>query len=236
MKKLTEIGIMAVLCVLFVIPVFAEEGSYKYYAADTAPVLRIRYIGTSTVLYANNATTSTVTVDGAATTITYGAMSADEAGVLQGDIKAVDAGLDVELAAALSADAVDGLVIATTSFTLEPGVWYEVTPWDTSGVVRYDAVAWGGEEYGVRNKLTGIYGLPTGTGAVTISAYFDGTLVHTMSYPTTWPTGQTTNVADIHEELVLLGGLYAGEKKIHLRAVRATTATTGGIGFVMTQY
>lgn len=212
-----------------------DEGLYKVYAQDACPVLRIMNTGTNTIQYANTTAASTVTVNGAATAITYSGMSADEAGVLVGAILAVNADIKCELMGALSADAVDGLVIATSTFTLERGKWYEVTFWDTSGVVRYDTVYAGGDDYNAPIWLDGIYGLPGGTGALTVYVYAEGTLVWTTSTPTTWPTGQTTNVVALDEVLRDWGGLHIGMKKVHVRAARATTATTGSLGMVVRQ-
>jgi hypothetical protein len=239
MRDWTKIGILAVLCAVLAVPAFGADGEYRYFAADTCPTMRVQYNGNETATFANSTSATTIVIDTTTTTITYSGMSADEAGVLQGSILGApddegDREMKCVLLGALSADAVDGLVIATTTFTMKKGVWYEVTFWDTSGKKNYDTV-FDSQRGPVNARLTGIYGLPTGTGAVTVSAYIGGVLAGTWSYPTTWPTGQATNVADIQNPLEELGGLYAGERIIHVRAARATTATTGGIGIVVRQ-
>lgn len=222
---------------LIALVAFANAQSIHYYAADEAPALRIY----------NGDADETLTV-----TISSGGAAADMTAVIGSTTNTIDgSGNDdtvAELAAlfaactnssgsaALTVDT--DCVVATTestdgelldgTYTATAGNWVDI-PWDTSDVVHYDVYVPDSAAGGLRTpKLTlkNIYGSVTGTGAVTLSVYLDGTLVWQKNMPEVYES--TNNTATV--ALPVVPDIPVGDKAVLIRAVRATTATTGMLG------
>jgi hypothetical protein len=146
--------------------------------------------------------------------------------------------------AGIAADTCGSNALITASATAVTKTWSTVLKWDTSNCLHYDVVVSGMGGYlsavgGM--SIDAIYGSPEGTGNVTLDMYAGGvkkySKVFTSPYYTTPATldgtGITTNVAinGVYPNESLGNGIYVGASEVgFVRATRATTATTGGIG------
>lgn len=208
-----------------------------YNGADTANAIRIKYNGSGAATISNTINVITLTDAGTANTITMSAAStyAD----LLGSISAATnssgvANFQAELVNAISTDTVSNKVVAASDNTaLTDGKWHEVLPIDTSAALFYSSASYG-DGIGAR-VLKNIFGDITGTGNVTLGVYVDGALkyskvIQSPAYSSVDGTIVSTN-ANVSAEVSLGSGIpVGGGQKVAVRATRATTATTGGIG------
>lgn len=233
---------LVALCVLCAVGAVAEDSKYVFFAEDTAPILRLRYTGPEVATFTSTTNSVVILIDTTGTTNTFSTTTPSDvvATIIGAKDDEGDTEMEVDLFCAIGTETADNNVLATTTFTMLRGVWYEVLFWDTSKVLHFDTAWWAPEEYELPGVLDAVYGLPGGTGAVTVSVYVTNdtggrTLAMTKSYPTTWPTGQATNTCDIEHNIRQWGGLPTGMRTVYVKAARATTATTGGIGIRVSQ-
>jgi len=234
-----EIKKLTILLAALALTVPAFAGSI-WSAADGAAPFAVRYkdganVGTITA----TSTTIVCTDDGNANTLTLTADSYTLADVLAFVNAATNASGDknfeAKIWAGLSADVVTNTYVTALSATAVDRQWNYDVKWDTSVVKRYDAAAGVlvNTSYVNEGKVHRIFGSPAGTGAVTLSVYVDGSVrwQKVIASPVyVKAEDNTTNVADnavfFSEEV----NIDVGNQPAFVRAARATTATTGGIG------
>jgi hypothetical protein len=144
--------------------------------------------------------------------------------------------------ASIAADTVSNKLVAASATALTSDLWTKMGAWDTSGVLHYDAATTKHPDYKLSHRITGLMGEPSGTGALTLTVYENGVVkyLRTITSPyytkpaTENMTGTVTNVVnnDVPIDGVSFGtGIEIGAGYVgFVRASRATTATTGGIG------
>ena len=219
-------------------------GTPAYSVEDTSMVYRIKYNGSSTACISNTATT-VILVDGTvSTTLTTLGTSNTVNGLMTAMMACTNSAgaknFQVELLCAISGDVISNNVIAGT-IILNDGQWHEAVKWDTSQCLHYDACSYGDEQG--RRWVSTIYGQPGGTGDLTLNVYIDGNRVYDkyITSPVYVPasiTGITNlntavNYVNVYENLAghtSYGLLVPPKSKCLIRATRATSATTGGIG------
>lgn len=131
----------------------------------------------------------------------------------------------------LSSDAASGVLLAGT-YTSTGGTDNCEIPWDTSACLHYSIL--GKTDY-QPIVLDTVFGNPSGTGDLTLSVYVDQALAwqNVIAEQTAWnvTNGALTvlsNVITLNEDVNLPIGKG---KTFFIRAARATTATTGNIGY-----
>jgi len=218
------------------------------HAEDSAYWMKVKYNGNETTATISN-TANTVTMnDGASETITLS--SATTLASLAASMEAHtnssgQAEWEVEILGGIGTDTPSNKLIAVTAFqSFTDGKWAEVLKIDTSTAKHFDTyspASHGGRSEAQQQPrlLTGIGGVPGGTGNVTYSVYLDDTLAfrHVVESPIYRDpaiinyTGLVTQVveATVSGDGELPGdGIYIGRGvKWLVRAARATTATTG---------
>ena len=239
MKKfLKTMLVVTVLCALLAPMVIAED-DYAWKAADSSEAIRVKYKGSATATIQIAAAAVTVVDDGNSTAIAL--TTAFDIDDLTAAVAAVTnasgvRNFECQKWAALGADTVSNKFIAASAATLTPNLWEYHAAWDTSGAKHYDVVPSGL----IRDTIQGAFvidritGEPDGTGAVTVNVYENDTVVwkKTFASPVYVPalvaaTNTAVNTISLDEEV----GIRAKEGIRYLiRATRATTATTGGIG------
>lgn len=253
-RKYTFIGsIIGIICLLLcAVTVFAD--GYKYTAYDSGKAIRIKYEPD------NSTNTATITVAAAAVTLaspdvitgqgtnTLGAgLACTNVGDLIRNIQAITNAtgfhpFEVHAWNALSADPVSNLFVAASADTLTHKTWEYHCAWDTSASTNYGVVASSMVGDSVLGGFTidSVKGEPDGTGNLTLRVYEDGTVIwkKTVTSPYYVPAlgGSLSNYAAI--TTVTLDqpvGIPADNGKTYLiRATRATSATTGGLGVLTT--
>ena len=235
MKILAGVVILLALC----IPV--DAGSV-WNAADTAAPFAIRFTDddvtgtiavTSNILYLAD--------DGNLNTITYSDTNTmNELDEMIAAINAVtntsgDKNFEATYWAGIAADTVTNLYLESMSTTTITRQWSYAVNWDTSVCLHYDSAV--GTMVGTTpvaaGKIDHIFGDPIGTGDVTLSVYVDGSVKWSrlITSPTYVATAvSTTNVAEASAAFDYEVNIPVGSQPAFVRAARATTATTGGIG------
>ncbi len=237
MKKISYLAVF--LSVLFMGALGVKSQELIYKGADATEAIRVYYDG------AAGASTSTL----AANTITFDDGLISQAATFGGDtlvtvIAAINAltntsGLAgayrAEYWGGISTDILGTNVIVSTN-TLTVRTWTKLAKFDTSTILHYGVVVFA--DGAVQMKLNQIMGQPTGTGKITVNAYVDGTRAYEWTHPgvdyyvssvngSYTSNGYTAN-SDINVNLALSGGIAIPRgKKCVVRAIRATTATTG---------
>ena len=236
-KRFTVILTIAVLAIFATIA--AQAGSV-WNAADSAAPFAVRYmdadnVGTITV------TTNTIvlTDDGNTNTITYAAayntLSEIVAGINAATNTAGTKNFEAVYWAGLAADTVTNTYIVNLAATTVTRQWNYDAKWDTSVCKHYDSAA------GVMvnttpvtaGKINRIFGDPAGTGNVTVTLYVDGSVKwqRAITSPVyVLGVASATNVADNASPFDFELDIPVGSQSAFVRAARATTATTGGIG------
>lgn len=234
---------------------FACGSSYAqtlFASADASPALRIynAYTGTLTVVVSGAGTQALVTADGLVNTVD-GSGNTDTIAELTTAIAACtnasgEAKLLVDSSISLSADSTDGELLDGT-YTAAAGNWLEL-PWDTSAALQYSACIQKAPQFSpgtmidvskrwhVPGVVKNVYGDITGTGNVTVSIYVNGVAKYSrvITSPKYELGAGGTNVANNSVSLsdVKIPEIaYGPQDAVLVRAARATTATTGNIGF-----
>ena len=232
MKKLLTIALIAFIGG----GVFAAGGIY-FDVADNAPALRVYNGGTEAVtinIYAGDNATNSVTIGSTVNTLNMSS-TVDTITEVAALIRACTnsagvAVLTVDADCSLAADSTDDELLDAQVISIASKAWGEIV-WDTSVALFYGAyVPDGDAPKDQRTDVTieQIYGNPIGTGAVTLSVYLDGTLSWQKLMPEVYAySNDTASVS-----LPVMVGIPAQKKAIIIRALRATTATTGNIGVV----
>lgn len=224
-----------------------QEGITFFNEADGAYAIRLKYRGSATATVSNAPNTVTLTDDGTINTITLTAATTMEtvlASIMDATNSASARNFIPEYFCTLSTDTMSNKLVQATVFTdISDGKWASVLAVDTSVALTYDVARVGsGLSGGVKSSsaclLTGLNGNLTGTGDATVDIYVDGTkmwekVFQSPVYGTSDGTVFTTNaIVSLDEDL----NMYIGSgQRVHVRAARATTATTGGIGMVFKQ-
>jgi len=248
MKKTRIIAGIVLVLGMFGSMVRAEqEGITFFNEYDEASAIRLRYIGAATATVSNAPNTITLTDDGTINTITLTAattMSSVLASIMDATNSASARNFIPEYFCTLSTDTMSNKFVQATVFTdVSDGKWASVLKVDTSEALTYDVARVGsGLSGGIRSSaacwLKGINGNITGTGDVTLNVYVDDDkmwekVYQSPVYGTSDGTVFTTNaIVSVNEDLNMYIG---GGRRVLVRATRATTATTGGIGAVFTQ-
>lgn len=245
MKRISTI--LLVLAAFCVLPCLVLAGdSWRDY--DEASPLLVRYNnsnGTGTI--AVIATTITITDDGNANTYSMATGSTTVADIYTAITTATntsgDKNFEASYSCALAADIVttNYLVVGTNTLDKE---WDDDLKWDTSTCLHYDVPIsmpspYKGTGYMGTRNVSGIYGSPDGTGNVTLSMYVDGSKRFGRTYLS--PVGvaginagasAATNLTEngVYPDIQFTRGIRVGRVNAFVRAARATTATTGGLG------
>jgi len=246
----TIVGMMALLAIA--LTGIAQGQGSAWRGADVAAPIKVKYVGTQAdTIYITNATAS-VYVHGTYVPIqgqSLGASTAVSDLVAFFNAATNTSGAKVFKAVvweALAADLVTNAILSETSIIKEANVWDDPLLWDTHVHLSYDLVpdtlTGAGTAFG-NYRINGVFGEPTGTGNVTAYIYLNDAVAYKETFtspvyqmPATW--GGTTDTTLVTQPLVSLGekiqlggGVVVGPgSRALVRATRATTATTGGIG------
>ena len=240
MKKLLMIALIALIGG----GVFAAGGIY-FDVADDAPALRVYNGGTEAVtinIYAGDSATNSVTIGSTVNTLDFSGAGADTIVEIAADIAACtnSAGatvLTVDADCSLAADSTDDELLDAQVISIASKAWGEIV-WDTSVALFYGAYVPDGDapkDSRTDVRIKNIYGNAIGTGDVTLSVYLDGTLTWQKYLAEPSGIGGTNNAVVVISNGIEIDenvDLYAQKKAIIIRALRATTATTGNVGVV----
>ena len=226
-----------------------QEGVTFFNEADEAKAINIQYKGTGTATVSNNATSITITDDGNVNTITLTETLTAE-GAVQSIMAVTNSSLvrnfDASLFNSISTDTLsNNLVVATVFTDISDGKREAILAVDTSAsktfdVARVPSGLANGIVGGSPIVITGVTGNAGGTGDVTLSIYVNSDMKFTNVkispyYDSVDGTIFNTN-ANVNLSGMLLNDIYVGKADhVLVRATRATTATTGGIGLTFTQ-
>lgn len=247
MKKAKIIaGLVLVLGILAPMVRAELPGITFYNEADEAYALSVKYSGDS-----DNATiictTQTIAVaDGTVTnTIALTNTMAYTLGDLQDSTNSAgNRNFTFDYYSSLSTDSLSNKLLAgVATLDVKDGKVYRTAKIDTSYSKTYDVTRSpvklaNGISGSAAATLTGITGNITGTGDATISVYVDGdkmweNVEQSPVFSTEDGSIFTTNaIVNLNKEVNMRIGKG---KRVHVRATRATTATTGGLGAVFTQ-
>ncbi|MAH50017.1 hypothetical protein CMI37_29630 [Candidatus Pacearchaeota archaeon] len=220
----------------------AQVDGSVWTAADGAAAFKIKYVGSGVGSNAITATTITLYDDAVATAYVMGDTSTNLASLLALLNTTTNVSgtrnFRTKLWAGLAADLPSNNLVAVSLVALTPNTWTDTAKWDTSAVKRYDVVTAEliGDNVTGGEKITSIYGDLTGTGDVTLNVYDNGSSVYQQTivspiYRAASDVTYLTNDVVNLENLQLGTGIRIKQGKVgFVRAARATTATTGGIG------
>lgn len=245
MRNVKYIAMFIAVC-LTGINAFSQGSAWR--GADVSAPVLVKYIGAATETVTITPTASNITVAGDSLVpsqeITIGS-GGTLATVLAGlnAITNTSGALVIKAVywEGLSTDVASNAIVATAFVLKNANVWEKPILWDTSTHLSYNVVpdnpTASGKPYG-GYRLTGIMGEATGTGDVTVGVYFDGVaaFVDTVTSPTYVKaldnnTNTVNNLVSLGKEVNLGGGIIVPTgTRCLVRATRATTATTGGIG------
>lgn len=238
---------------LFALGSMSANAQTLFAGADASPALRVYngYAGSLSIVVSGAGTGLVVTADSNVNTLN-GDGSDDTVAELAALIAAVTNAsneklLLVDTSVSLSTDSTDGELLSGT-YTAGTGEWLEI-PWDTSAALHYSASIQKAPQFKpgtmidvsqrwhVPGVIKNVYGDVAGTGNVTVSIYVNGTakfqqVVTSPRYET--PANGTNNVAEASvylQDLSIPQIAYGPQDAVIVRAARATTATTGNIGF-----
>jgi len=223
----------------------AQDGVTIFNEADEAKALTVRYRGNAAATITNTTTTVICSDGGTLTTITM--EEADTMAELVADINAAtnssgDRNFSADYYCTLSTDVPSNKVIAASLLTISDGKQYSFLTMDTSAFKSFDVARTSADlANGIKSSsaltLTGITGVPGGTGDATISVYVDDDMKYQYSEENPVYSSSDGSIFNTNAivALNLVLELYAGKERVHVRAARATTATTGGVGMVFTQ-
>lgn len=238
-------NIMIGLAVLFAIPLIgnAENKSSKYSETDKNCPILVKYIGTSTNNCTISGTTVTIVADGLsqskqlATALTVNDMVTwlnaitNESGHLLFKSACWEA---------ITTDTLTNKLINATNKVIDSAWDTGIFKWDTSAHLSYNVVCDTPSSEGIalgNYQLEGIFGDPTGTGNVTLNVYGEDTILYQKTFTSPFyvvtSVGTTNTTADntITLESGNFPGIHIGAgQKALIRATRASTATTGGVG------
>lgn len=233
------------LAVLLAIPLigYSQVTASKFRAADASCALAVKYIGTDTNLVTVAEPVITVVADGLSQTKTMGETTTvgDVGAWFEAITNATGAKLFKAVAwEALTTDIMTNKILASSASEVDKTWDMSKICWDVSDALHYDVVCDTPNANGYARgnyMLKGISGDPTGTGNVTLNVYVDDTMLYqkTFTSPVYVPTsvGTTNTAADpiVTLESADFPGIWigAGQKGL-VRATRATSATTGGVG------
>ena len=149
--------------------------------------------------------------------------------------------LEVDADCSLAADSTDDELLDAQLISLQPGEVGDIV-WDTSTALFYSCYIPNAKSAFAPNpaykEIESIFGTIGGTGNITVNIYKNGTEVYSdMIISPQGVPGGATNVTDEITPASLLGQGYKGFKfgvglgeNTMVRASRASTGTTGGIG------
>lgn len=240
--------IIAIIGLFAIAGLTAQAQSVHYKAADAATAFRIYngYTGDLTfVVQGTGGTQYTASADGNLNTIAAKTnMNVLVPAILGVTNAAGQSKLVVDASQALNLDFTTNALLAGT-YTAASGAWVDVL-WDTSGALFYQASVPAAQFFDRDGepilgrvaqpfKVKKIYGDVTGTGNVTLKVYVDGSEKYSRVFPSPVlslganGTGATTN--DLIALDVDAGIPVGSQSSVIVRALRATTATNGNIGF-----
>ena len=239
--KTKLIAVIATLLATGLVPAWGGSSIHSV-AEDAAPAIQV-YNGdpdetlTIAIYESGAAATNTFTIGSTVNTLD-GSGGSDTVAEWVALINAYtnSAGLKVLTAdgdLSLAADSTDAELLNGT-YTAAPGRWVTL-PWDTSVILHCDA--------GFRKNsrpatttpdyvLDHIYGALNGTGLLTVSVYIDRTLVYQNTG--VLPSTQYTNALQVLD--LDMNIPVKSSQAMFVRATRATTATTGPLSIVATDY
>jgi len=235
----TYIKILAIVAILFAFCIPVDAGSV-WNAADTASPFAVRFkdadvtgtitITSNTFVMVDDDNTNTITIATA-----YNTLSEIVAGINAATNTSGDKNFEAVYWAGIAGDTVNTNYMETLAATTLSKEWNYDVEWDTSTCLHYDSAVgvMVGDTPVAAGKINHIFGDPVGTGNVTISIYVDGStkwsrLITSPVYVAT--AVSTTNVAEASAAFDFVVDIPVGSQPAFVRAARATTATTGGIG------
>jgi hypothetical protein len=233
---------------------FAQGDGYVWEGADSSEALRIKYTP-SVASYV-----ATVQVASAAITITGpdvaagGTIALSPTKTIAQTVTSINAitnasgyaGFQSAAWQSITTDTVSNKLVAASAAAIASKEWVYFGVWDTSQVKHYNIVPnWlnldGQIEGGA--VIVDVVGAPDGTGNVTVKVYENDTEIYshgTITSPlylqpsvinyTGTVTNATENTVSLDDHNIKPGIRMKTSKKYLIRATRATTATTGGIG------
>lgn len=232
--------IASAVCLIASLGFAAENVQSVYNTYDDAPAIRIKYNGDATTATISNGAVAMVLVDDTVTTniaIDPAATWATIMGYMQAATNSSGVrNFQVEYVNAVAGDLASNIV-AFSNVDLSDGKWHEVCKFDTSACLFYSTASYG-DGIGQRT-LKSIFGDIKGTGDTTYKVYVDGAekFSHYVQSPvlSIMGIGSITNAcytnAVVSGVIDINPGIWVGpEDVVSVRAARATTATTGGIG------
>ena len=250
MKKNTFV--LSILIAFAALTAFAVEPALYWSSEDASPVIRVKNTGSDQVSMMMNTTglSWTVNIGECANTITCA--NGDTAAELAAAVAACTnvsgvAPLVVDSGCSLAADVTKNSYVVNTATTniSTDRKWVVPFAWNTDVALHYDAyvpgkLATGGND--TRKIVQRIVGDIGGTGNVTLNVYIDGVKKYqrTITSPVYVLDLMNTNAVNA---VVTLGNPDADGCDINIpiprdsdciiRATRATTGSTGGIGAVV---
>lgn len=241
MKK-AWITILALVLATFAFSAFAQD-DYNWEPYDSSEAIAVKYVGSgaATITITNSIVTVVDAGNSTAISLTPAYTIADLTAAIGACTNAAGAqNFLCKRWAAIDTDTVSNMFITATADTLTANQWEYHAKWDTSGAKHYDVVP---GHLMPDNQVQGgflidaVTGEPDGTGNVTLGVYEDNTLIwkQTIASPQyvsalVAATNTAVNTVTLFEPL----GIRAKANKRYLvRATRASTATTGGIGILL---
>ena len=237
MNKGLKILTIAVLACSVTIAAFAGS---VWNAADTASPFAIRFkdadvtgtltVTSNTFVMVDDSNTNTITIAAA-----YNTLSEVIAGINAATNTSGVKNFEAVYWAGIAADTVLTNYVDDLAATTLTRQWNFDVEWDTSVCLHYDSAV--GTLVGTTpvaaGKIDHIFGDPIGTGDVTLTVYVDGsTKWSRLITSPTYASGSlyTNMVAEPSVVFDFEVNIPVGSQPAFVRAARATTATTGGIG------
>tara|TARA_R110002110_G_scaffold336074_3_gene546633 strand:+ start:10225 stop:10956 length:732 start_codon:yes stop_codon:yes gene_type:complete len=237
MKKEMKILTWSALLIALSVPAYAGS---VWNAADSASPFVVRYtdaakVGTIEI----TATGIVATDDSNANTLAYSASENSLTEVLAWINSATNAtgtkNFEAKIWGGIGSDLVTNGYFGVLSENTLTKEWDYDVKWDTSNCLHYDSAAgvMVGSTPVQAGKIGRVFGDPIGTGNVTLSIYVDGSvkwsrLITSPVYVLS--ADATVNVAETSSAFDYEVNIDVGTQPAFVRASRATTATTGGIG------
>jgi hypothetical protein len=258
-KMKTRISVMlmaAIICGYMASGVVAQDSGYArgFEAYDSSPVFKVMNKGNENVTFQFNTEVSTgivVVIGGVTNTFDAGTATYDTVAELAAAIEALtnSAGLKpltVKYWCSLGTDTISNKVLtATNTIAASKHEWTDIGVWDTSTLLAYPVAVAPGDNPKV---LKSIDGNVAGTGNITLDVYSCNMADNTQAKIGTWSVvspiyvaGSMASISNVYSSDDVTMGIInmpvnvpvgRGEAVL-VRASRATTATTGGVGITV---
>lgn len=217
-----------VMEVLFLVTGMCYAGSaWRSEDSSTPFLIRVKDNSVATIAVSSNTVTIANTTYSTTTNISLTSRTvSDVVGIINSFVNSSGGRIyDAVIYEALGTDSVAGTALKTLSAVRIPtDSWCRDVKWQTAQCLHFsvvpDVVFGDGARMG-GYYIKDIYGDIGGSGAITVIVYVNGNKVYQTS-----TTGTTSPIS-----ITFARGIYVGVgQRVLVRAVRATTASTGGIG------